>query len=56
MVKYLRFHNSSFALRYFLMQMARPQCDAPLVFLKQLVIVSDSCLAFECQFQGQHQM
>jgi hypothetical protein len=38
------------------MQMARPQCDAPLVFLKQLVIVSDSCLAFECQFQGQHQM
>jgi hypothetical protein len=32
MVKYLSFHNSSFALRYFLqMQMARPQCDTPLV-------------------------
>ncbi len=25
------FHNSSFALRYFLMQMARPQCDTLLV-------------------------
>jgi hypothetical protein len=33
MVKYLRFHNSSFALRYFLMQMARSQCDKPLVYL-----------------------
>ncbi len=31
MVKYLSFHNSSFALRYFLMWMARPQCDTPLV-------------------------
>ncbi len=31
MVKYLSFHNSSFALRYFLMYMARPQCDTPLV-------------------------
>jgi hypothetical protein len=28
MVKYLSFHNSSFALRYFL---ARPQCDTTLV-------------------------
>jgi hypothetical protein len=28
MVKYLSFHNSSFALRYL---MARPQCDTPLV-------------------------
>jgi hypothetical protein len=27
MVKYLSFRNSSFALRYLLMQMARPQCD-----------------------------
>jgi len=25
------FHNSCFALRYFLMQMARPRCDTPLV-------------------------
>ncbi len=25
------FHYSSFALRYFLMQMAKPQCDTPLV-------------------------
>jgi len=25
------FHNSSFALRYFLMQMARPQCDTLLL-------------------------
>ncbi len=34
MVKYLSFDNSSkFALRYFLMQMARPQCDTPLVSL-----------------------
>ncbi len=31
MVKYLSFHNSSFALTYFLMWMARPQCDTPLV-------------------------
>jgi hypothetical protein len=31
MVKQLSFHNSSFTLRYFLMQMARPQCDTPLV-------------------------
>jgi hypothetical protein len=31
MVKYLNFHNSSLALRYFLMQMPRPQCDTPLV-------------------------
>jgi hypothetical protein len=27
MVKYLSFHNSSFAFRYFLKQMARPQSD-----------------------------
>jgi hypothetical protein len=27
------FHNSSFALRYFFMLMARPQCDTPLVVL-----------------------
>jgi hypothetical protein len=33
MVKYLSFHNSSFALRYFFMQMARPLCATPLVFL-----------------------
>jgi hypothetical protein len=30
-VKYLSFHNSSFALRHFLMLMASPRCDAPLV-------------------------
>jgi hypothetical protein len=30
----LNFHNSSFALlRYFLTEMARPQCDTPLVIL-----------------------
>jgi hypothetical protein len=33
MVNYLSFHNSSFALRYFLMSMARPQCDTPLVYI-----------------------
>ncbi len=33
MVKYLSFHISSFALRYFLMEMARPQCDTPLIFI-----------------------
>jgi hypothetical protein len=33
MVKYLSFHNFSFALRYFLMWIARPQCDTPLVSL-----------------------
>jgi hypothetical protein len=27
MVKYLSFHNSSFVLGYFLMKMARPQCN-----------------------------
>jgi hypothetical protein len=32
MVKYLSFHNSSFALRYVLMSMARPHCDTPLVY------------------------
>jgi hypothetical protein len=31
MVKYLSFHNSSFALRWFLILMARPQCDTILV-------------------------
>ncbi len=31
MVEYLSFHNSSFALRYFLVKMARPQCETPLV-------------------------
>ncbi len=31
MVKYLNFHNSSFALRYFSMLIARPQCDTPLI-------------------------
>jgi hypothetical protein len=30
-VKYLSFHNPPFALRYFLMSMARQQCDTPLV-------------------------
>jgi hypothetical protein len=29
MVKYLGFNNSSFALKSFLMYMARPQCDTP---------------------------
>jgi hypothetical protein len=32
MVKYLSFHNSSFALRYFLIQMARSQHDTPPFF------------------------
>ncbi len=31
MVKYLSFHNSSLALRYFLMSMAKAKCDTPLV-------------------------
>jgi len=38
MVKYLRFHNSFFALRCILMEMARPQCDSSLVFF---VILSE---------------
>jgi len=42
MVKYLSFHNSSFTLRYFLMEMARPQCDTPLVTLVKL-LVSGHC-------------
>jgi hypothetical protein len=29
MMNYLSFHNSSFALKYFLMEVARPQCDTP---------------------------
>jgi hypothetical protein len=29
MMNYLSFHNPSFALKYFLMGMARPQCDSP---------------------------
>jgi hypothetical protein len=33
MVKYLSFYNSSFALRYFSMQMARPQCNTPQVVM-----------------------
>jgi hypothetical protein len=33
MGKYLSFHNSSFALRSFLM--ARPQCDTPLVCIME---------------------
>jgi len=33
MVKYLSFYISSFALSYFLMYTARPQCDTPLVFV-----------------------
>jgi hypothetical protein len=31
MVKYLSFLDSAFAFRYFLMEMARPHCDTPLV-------------------------
>jgi hypothetical protein len=41
MVKYLSFHNSSFALRYFLMQMARLQCDTPLVYNHYLSKISE---------------
>ncbi len=33
MVKYLIFYNSSFALRYILMQMARPQRNTPIVLI-----------------------
>jgi hypothetical protein len=33
MVKYLNFHNSSFALRYFIMKMARPQCATHPLFV-----------------------
>jgi hypothetical protein len=33
MEKYLSLDDSSFALRYFLMEMASPQCDTPLVVL-----------------------
>ncbi len=42
MVKYLSFHDSSFALRYFLMCMARPWCDTSLVF----ICVLGECLAW----------
>jgi hypothetical protein len=31
MMKYLNYDDSSLALRYFLMLMARPLCDTPLV-------------------------
>jgi hypothetical protein len=47
-VKYLSFHNSSFALRYFLMETARLQCDALLVmacfqvFLSQTQVMDGS--------------
>jgi hypothetical protein len=30
-MKYVNFHNSSFALKYFLMSVAKPQCDTPFV-------------------------
>jgi len=38
MVKYLSFHNSPFALKYFLMLMARPQCDTPLFLILWLKV------------------
>jgi len=44
MEKYLNFHNSSFALKYFLMQMARPQCDTPLVTKGKALLPSISSL------------
>jgi hypothetical protein len=37
MVKYLSFHNFSFALRYFLILMARPQCDKLFVIVAKEV-------------------
>ncbi len=39
MVKYLSFHNSSFALRCFLVCMARPQCDTPLISFRGVGIL-----------------
>jgi hypothetical protein len=39
MVKYLSFHISSFALRYFLVYMASPQCDTPLVSFRGVGIL-----------------
>ncbi len=36
-MKYLSFHISSFDLRYFLMQMARPQCDTSLFLFSYFV-------------------
>jgi len=53
MVKYLSFHNFSFALRYFLILMARPQCDKLFVIvakevttqaMNQYAISDKSCL------------
>jgi hypothetical protein len=44
MVKYLSFQNCSFALRYDLMEMARPQCDTPLVLSKFIMLVEYSLL------------
>jgi hypothetical protein len=63
MVNYLSFHNFSFALTYFLMQMAKPQCDTPIVLFwlpsdtilspKRTLFVSHVCNAnctTDCKF------
>ncbi len=65
MLKYLSFHNSSFAVRYFLIcKWPRPQGDTPLVFLgilselKQLVVTDrvHACLGvhFVQMVEGLH--
>ncbi len=47
----MSFHNSSFALRYFLMKMARPQCDTPpcYLFIYLFFNAEPRCLSF-CKY------
>jgi len=45
MVKYLNFHYSSSALRYFFnVYMARPQCDTPLVVIRDRLVLENVTL------------
>jgi hypothetical protein len=50
MMKYLTFHNSCFALRSFLMYMARPQCVTPLCYnmFPYLSMKQGSLFCFVC--------
>jgi len=50
-VKYLNFHNSSFASRYFVTEMARPHCDTPLVLL---LCNEDFLVCFNIYIYTQH--
>jgi hypothetical protein len=52
MMKHLSFHNSSFALRYFLLEMARPQCDTCIVFKNALAFVEDRFCLIMCPLEN----